>query len=74
VTSQGAGLSPAFFISRLSPFSATSRRSAFELWLARRFGQIWALDYRGSSLTLAHQSNGMDSTSPKRHLCAKLEL
>src|SRR5450759_5380217 len=35
-------------------------RSAFELWLARRFGQIWALDYRSSNLILAHQQvNGL---------------
>src|SRR5450759_704479 len=31
----------------------TSGQSAFEFWLARRFGQIWALDYHGSSLILA---------------------
>src|ERR1039457_5008362 len=40
---------------------AQNRYLTFEFWLARRFGRIWALDYRCSGLTLALARMGCQS-------------
>jgi hypothetical protein len=60
--------SAGFFLRCIGPIGGTIFEAIIRLLLARK----QPLGYSGTRLLLSTQSNGMDSSSPKRHLGAKL--